>query len=105
MEWPFDPKSTADVIGGALGGAIRWSRLKLSIPDGLIALFVGGVFAYYFSSIGDVMASTIFSPFVGSAQPTKAGLGGFIVGVCGIKIADFIMEQVRSRLPKSRTEE
>lgn len=99
MEWPFDARSTADVVGGMFGGAMRWAIYRLSPMDGIIAIFVGGVIAYYLADIDDKLADALLGPFVSSSQPSRVGLGGFIVGILGMRVVAFVIDQFKQRFP------
>lgn len=84
------------LLAGALGGVVRWAVNKETLRDGAMGVLIGAILAYYMQPI----AGQWFRGLVEFAEidPSAArGCGAFLIGLCGIWPAQFVIDWGRKR--------
>lgn len=95
FNWLFGDKGQL-VVAGALGGVVRWMTMRDRWGDGLIAVFVGAVCAFYLSPL----VLPMLVPVLGGLQvvpESVTGISGFVAGIGGITLSGFVLDLWRAR--------
>jgi hypothetical protein len=89
-------------IAGAAGGLVRWVTLRDDWREGLTGLLVGSICAIYLGPL----AEPLLDPVIGKIAPgdSAAGFASFVIGLGGISIAGFILDIIKARRSKVRSD-
>jgi len=103
LTWLSAGKSQA-VIGGALGGLVRWLSLRTNLTDGIIAIVVGAICAVYLGPLAQPIINVVLGQIVLDAD-ARQSLAGFIIGLGGISVSGTVMDYWASRRRRASKED
>lgn len=79
------------LIGGAVGGLVRWLTLRSSLTDGLVSIIVGGLCAVYLSPLAQPAVNVILGGVVLDSD-ARISLTAFVLGIGGISVSGAVMD-------------
>lgn len=95
LEWIADKMPLA--VAGGLGGLSRsLSAKRWSLREFFANITVGGIASVYFGPVGTAVLTPVIS-FAVDDPIKREALGGFLVGIGGITIVQFIVTVWRIR--------
>ena len=89
-------------LAGAAGGIVRWVTLRERWQDGVASLLVGSICTLY----AGPFVNPLIKPLIGDLAPNgdSTGFASFIVGLGGISIAGLLIDLIRTRTTKAKSD-
>lgn len=101
--WDFFTSSKGEVaLAGAAGAAVSVAMEWTGWAAGTRKFLIGGITAYYTAPIGVPIVEWTIGKFLVIPEPNSAGVGGFLMGIGGVVIAEIMLKAFRLRRDELR---
>jgi hypothetical protein len=97
----FDSFFRDAAVAGALGGIVRWIRLKEPWREGLLSVFAGAIIARYLYPFTLFMLDPALK-IMADDPGARIGMAGFITGVMGMILVGLIIDFTKAKLKKEQ---
>lgn len=83
-------------VAGALGGVVRWIRLKEPWREGLVSVFAGAIIAKYLYPFTMFILDPALK--VMADEPgARIGIAGFITGTMGVVVIGLVIDFTKAK--------